>query len=458
MSTHRERVSWRLADWAAGVSPRDIPARIRMRANTCLMDTIGVAIAGTRSGAASLARAVCLDGAAQGWSTAFGADRQVSAQAAAFINGTAAHALDFDDNCYAGFVHGSAVVAPAALAVGQKMNGMGADAITAFIVGVECEYAVGAATMNVLYDRGWWTTGVLGPIGSSMAAARLLGLDAARTHAALGLAVVNASGMKSCFGSDAKALMAGRASELGVVCAELAARGAIGPEHPFSDKNGFINLFNEGRFDDSGFAAMGEKWYMESPGVDIKRIPVCLSSHAAVDVTQELVSMHNLRVSEIQSIVCDVPPIVRANLKYDTPRTPREAQFSMPFALASSLLFQSLSLSLLNDETLENQALRALMARITMTSGPMWDSPDKHRSAPEGAEVRIQMRDGASFEAFRDKALGSAAHPLSDKFLACVAPVLGDRRAGILLSDIKQLDGPMLLRDIFRDANFGVLT
>jgi hypothetical protein len=96
-----------------------------------------------------------------------------------------------------------------------------------------------------------------------------------------------------------------------------------------------------------------------------------------------------------------------------------------------------------------------------MKSGPMWNDPDMRRSAPEGARVRLEMRDGSHFEAFRGKAHGSADHPLSaaqvaDKFLVCVAPVLGDRRARKLLSDIEQLDSPVLLRDIFVDANFGV--
>jgi 2-methylcitrate dehydratase PrpD len=461
VNTSEECASWRLADWASGLRQQDIPVEIRARANACLVDTIGVSIAGAQSDAAGFARALCIEGGARGWSTVLGTSRTFSAQAAAFVNGTAAHALDFDDNCYAGFVHGSAVVAPATLAVGQKMNATGADAVTAFIVGVECEYAVGAASMSALYDRGWWTTGVLGPIGSSMAAAHLLGLDATKTRAALGLALVGTGGMKACIGSDAKALMAGRACEAGVVCAELAARGASGPEHPIEDKNGFINLFNEGLFDYSSFAAMGKRWYLETPGVDVKRIPVCLSSHAAVDAMTDMMTEHQLSVSEIETIVCDVPPIVCANLKFHEPRTSREAQFSMPFAIAASLRFQMLSLAHLNDESLRDKELCALMARITMKSGPMWNDPDMRRSAPEGARVRLEMRDGSHFEAFRGKAHGSADHPLSpaqvaDKFLVCVAPVLGDRRARKLLSDMEQLDSPVLLRDIFVDANFGV--
>lgn len=463
MSVRGKCVSWRLAEWVAGGGSQDIPAQLRVRAGACVTDTVGVAIAGARSNAATIARSLCSERGGRGWSTVFGSTHLFPAQAAAFANGTAAHALDFDDNCYAGFVHGSAVVAPAVLALGQQVDMTGADAITAFIVGSECEYAVGAATQNVLYERGWWSTGVLGPIGSSMAAARILGLDAEKTHAALGLALVNASGMKACFGSDAKALMAGRASELGVVCAELAAKGASGPERPLDGENGFIDLFNEKVFDDTCLSALGQRWYMASPGVDTKRMPVCLSSHAAVDAVLDIVEKHGLSLPDIKSIVCDVPPIVRANLKYQEPKTPQEALFSMPFAIAASLRFGTLSLSHLGRETLEDEGLAALMARVSMVSGPAWNDPDIRVSAPEGALVRVEMRDGAFFEAFLDKARGSAAYPLSagqvaDKFLACAAPVLGSGRAGSLLADLGQMDTSIPLREIFRRADVGVFT
>jgi 2-methylcitrate dehydratase PrpD len=460
MPTFDESVSGHLAHWGAGVNPHDIPAAVRARAKTCLMDTIGVAIAGSQSDAAGLARALCAEGGTRGSSTAFGTSRLFSAQAAAFANGTSAHAFDFDDNCYAGFVHGSAVIAPATLAMGEQTDASGADVITAFAVGSECEYAIGAASQNALYEHGWWTTGVLGPIGASMAAARLLRLDAAKTHAALGLALAGTGGMKACFGSDAKALLAGRASEAGVVCAELARRGASGPEHAIEDRNGFVNLFNDGIFDRSSVAAIGRHWYLQTPGVDIKRIPVCLSSHAAVDAVSDLVTTHRLDVTDIDTIVCDVPSIVRANLKYDRPRTVREAQFSMPFAIAASLRFRSLDLSCLNAESLRDEALAALMTRVSMRTGPMWDTPGMSVRAPEGAQVRLALHDGSHVQAFRDKARGSAADPLSapqieQKFLACVAPVLGERCAAGLLGRLERLDSPAPLRDLFPDTRTG---
>lgn len=457
MTDDEQGPSARLARWVSGLAPGDIPAQVRALAVNCMLDTVGVAIAGSRTDAAACARAVCEDAGTRGDAVAFGADRRYSAQAAAFVNGTAAHALDYDDNCYAGFVHGSAVIAPAALAVGQARDASGADVVTAFVAGAEAEYAVGAAAQNVLYDRGWWTTGVLGPIGAGMAAARLMGLGVQATSAALGLVMTGAGGMKACFGTDAKPLMAGRAAEAGVLCAALAAKGASGPAQPIEERNGFARLFNEGCFEDAALDALGRRWFLEQPGIDVKRIPVCLSSHAAVDAVLDLVAAYGLRAGDIEHIACDVPPVVMANLKYDAPRNPREAQFSMPFAIAASLLPGGLGLRQLSEDALADEHLRALMPRIGMTCGPQWDDAGRRRAAPEGARVSVRMRDGTRFEAARDYARGSAAFPLdsvqmNEKFLACAAPVLGGEGATRLLQALRQIDGPAPVRALFDGA------
>jgi len=158
-----ESVSGYLAQWASGLSPDDIPATVRTRAKTCLVDTIGSPSPARKatlrcSHERSVPRAAREDRPPRSARPGF-----LSAQAAAFSNGTAAHAFDFDDNCYAG----SCTVRPSLRRrrwpLARKINASSADVITAFVVGSECEYALGAASKNALYERGWWTTGVLGP-------------------------------------------------------------------------------------------------------------------------------------------------------------------------------------------------------------------------------------------------------------------------------------------------------
>lgn len=451
----------RLADWICGLQYSDIPDSVRTIATNCLLDTIGVAFAGSATAVARTARAIAMDAASRGDAAIVGGTQLFSAPAAAFVNGASAHALDFDDNCYAGFVHGSAVIAPAAIAVAQKRNASGRDLLTAFIVGSECEYAVGAATNSILYDQGWWTTGVLGPVGACAAAAWLLKLDRKQTASALGLAVAGTGGLKACFGTDAKPLMAGRAAEAGVVAALMAAQGASGPHDAFEHWNGFTGLFNHGEFNVAMIAQLGSQWFMQSPGVDLKRIPLCLSSHAAVDAAMTILTRHGIHVDEIEEIVCDVPQIVFANLIYNKPATRQEAQFSMPFAVAVSLLYGTVELAHLDGAVLQEPRVIALMKRVRMTVGPRWSLAGACEAAPEGANVLIKATGRDWAEGFQAYARGAAQCPMRQeeidgKFMKCIeAGNVGNRgnnNGALLLSRLKSLDMLPSVRDLLATA------
>jgi len=445
--------SLRLARWAAGLTAGEVPPDVRRAASNCIQDTLGVALAGSLLPAAGAARALC-PAPTDGPCAVLGLGAGHAPAPAAFVNATAAHALDFDDNCYAGFVHGSAVIVPALLACAQAIGAAGAQAITALVAGAECEYAVGRATRGILYGQGWWTTGVLGPIGAAVAVARLLGLDAVRTHHALALAAGMASGTKSCFGSDAKPLMAGKAAEAGVQAALLAQAGATAAADPFGHPHGFAARYNQGIFDADALDRLGSAWYLRDPGVDVKRIPVCLSSHAAVDALRDLMARHALAADEVDQVICDVPPVVVANLCYGVPDSVAQARFSMPFAIAMTLLDPDWGLPALTPGQLARADLRALMQRVRMETGAAWDDAALRQAAPEGARVRVVLRDGRVLRAGRDKAAGSPADPLSPaqqarKFLDCSVPAVGRVRGARLLRQLQALDGPAPVQALF---------
>lgn len=452
MSPTPQTPSLHLSEWASGVSATAVPDHIRQIVKACVIDTVGVALAGARTPVAGLARHFAARNYPPGRSEIWGTNNRVSALAAAFCNGAAAHALDFDDNCYAGFVHGSAVIVPAAVAVAQETGATGAELVTAITAGAECEYAVGAAAGQSLYDKGWWTTGLLGPIGAGVAAGRLLKLDARQMRACIGLAVTGAGGAKTCFGNDGKALLAGQASESGVKWASLAANGASGSDEPFTPANGFAGLHNDGVFDTSALAGLGQSWRLESPGIDVKKFPICLSSHAAVDVVATIVAREGFSAEDVEDVLCDVPPIVVANLKYATPVTTREAQFSMEFAIAATLCFGEPGLGQLDMEALRSPAMQALMPRVRMVTGPMWDA-ERCEAAPEGASVMIALKDGRRFSGYQSHALGTAVNPipaaqLRAKFLRCVEPVLGEPATQRLLRALEDLDTDVPVRDL----------
>jgi 2-methylcitrate dehydratase PrpD len=441
-----------LSEWAGNLAHDDVPARIREIVKACVIDTVGVAVAGAGTHVAGTARSYVERAGRPGPADVLGSGAKLSAAPAAFCNAVAAHALDFDDNCYAGFVHGSAVIIPAALALAQELDATGADLITAITAGAECEYAVGAAAGLDLYQKGWWTTGLLGPIGAGVAAGYLLKMSPAQMRSCIGLVTVGAGGSKACFGTDAKALHAGGAAEAGVKWACLAAAGATGPGNVFSHPTGFAALHTEGVFDETAFRDLGRAWRLEHPGIDVKKYPICLSSHAAVDAVAAIVRREGLSADDIESVLCDVPPVVVANLKHSRPSTSREAQFSMEFAIAATICCGAPGLDQLGDEVVNSAPLRAMMERVRMVSGPMWDD-ERCAAAPEGAAVAVLTRDGRAHTDYLSHAVGAAANPLTPeglraKFVACAEPSLGNDGARRLLDALDALDADKTVRDL----------
>ena len=445
----------RAAGWASQLAFSDIPAQVRKVARDCFVDTIGVALAGSSRPVVGKMRALVEAQYRDGEATIFGGQRRMSAPAAALVNGTAAHALDFDDNCYSGFVHGSGVIVPAVLAVAEAENVSGVELITAFVAGCEAEFAAGDAATPHLYQKGWWTTGVLGPIGGAVAAACIMKLDATKTGFALGLAVAGAGGAKACFGTDGKPALCGRTAEQGVTAALMARAGCSGPLNAFEDSRGFAHLLNDDIFLAECFADFGGTWRLLTPGVDIKRVPVCLSAHAALDAVMDIMAAQRITASDITHVECDVGPVVTTNLVYDNPGTPQQAQFSLPFAIGCVLVHGDVTLAQLDQAILDNPALRAAMGRVTTVTTGRWKQGEEDaRLYPEGAHVTVTTRDGRSFEHFNGFARGTAARPLSEaeiaeKFMTCASGAIGKSDAERLLGRLHALEALPSVRSLF---------
>jgi 2-methylcitrate dehydratase PrpD len=454
-----DSVAQRLAAWASALDSRVVPPAVRAIARSCLVDTLGVAVGGARERVSRLARDHVVATCARGNATVIGAEGTFVASGAALANATMAHALDFDDNCYAGVVHGSAVVAPAVLATAETAGASGAELVTAFVAGVEVEYAIGEALSQSIYDKGWWTTGVLGAIGAAAGAARALRLAPAQTAHAIAIAAAGTGGMRACLGSDAKPILAGRAAEAGVVAADHAARGATGPWHVFEDARGLAALFNGGRFAPDTLASLGTSWRLRSPGIDVKKYPVCLSGHAAADGVLDLMRAHCLSSSDIASVTCTVPPVVGANLTYGVPATPQQAQFSLPFAAACMMVHGDITLDHLCEAALRDPALLQAMRKVAMIVADDWRervAPHAASAGPEAAFVDIATTDGRRIEHFSGWARGTAARPLAAdelaaKFVLCAQRTIPAREASALLGALEGIDAVPDVRPVLRD-------
>ena len=247
----------------------------------------------------------------------------------ALIYGTAAHALDYDDNYHPMAGHATAVLAPAIFALAETRRASGAEVLDAYIVGLEALSLVGNGVNLVHYERGWHSTSTLGPFGAAAACARLLHLGEARVTAALSLAFSMASGSKVQFGTMAKPMHAGLAAQHGVMAALLAESGVAGVAEPLEGPWAFRDLFAGASSPGYRPRDIGRPLAIERYGLKAKIHPCCASVHTAVDALIFLKKKYRFDAEDVENIDVLVNRVSYDNLRYTDPKTDTEARFSM---------------------------------------------------------------------------------------------------------------------------------
>ena len=181
---HQDRgLSSFLGERVAALSWKDLPAEAVRWAKVGILDMVGVTLAGSREEAPRLL-ASTLD-LGPGPSLIFGMKRRVGVLDAAYINGTASHALDFDDTNNTMGGHPSVPVLSALFSLADELGTSGREFVTAYVAGFEAECKIALAVNFHHYTKGWHPTATLGTFGAAAASARLMGLNAEKTAVAL---------------------------------------------------------------------------------------------------------------------------------------------------------------------------------------------------------------------------------------------------------------------------------
>lgn len=434
-------IETRLADWVVGLQTDTLPPEVAAVVQSCLVDTVGVALAGTTTDVYKRCRRVA---PVKGSHTLIGEPGGCdSAGAAAFLNAVAAHALDFDDTSYAGIVHGTAVVLPAVLAAAELGGGDGQTVREALVAGLEVEYALGLAVGDRLYNAGHWCTSTLGVIGAAAGAAKALNLSRSQTADALRLAANCPVGLRVSHGSFSKPYLCGLASRLGLESAVAAEVGINGNPGTFGARNGFAAVLNDGFFEERPIEELGRRFNLVDPGVAFKLFPLCSATLAAIDAALYLRDTHRLKVEEVQAIDCFATPLVVSCLPYVDPNTQSQAQFSMAFALACTLLHGAVEFEHFSAEHLRSENLMRLMSRVRLTAEPSLVGREDQLLYPEAARVLIQLSDGSRLERTVLAAKGMPSNPasteeLASKFRRCATRAVPEDQAQALLERLTE--------------------
>src|SRR6059036_3653488 len=383
-----------LADFVAKSQWEDCPAPAVAAARGAILDCLGVMLAGSPELSARILQTVALAEGGSPLCTIVGAGRRTGALWAALCNGTAAHALDFDDTNFVLMGHPSAPVLAAGLAAGELALADGQALVHAFLLGFEVETTLAEVLNPAHYHKGFHATGTLGTMGAAAAAARLLGLDSAQIRMALAIAASQASGLKENFGTMTKPFHAGHAARSGVLSALLAREGWTASEQALEGPQGFFNVLGAGSRRLEALDTLGAPWKILSSGVAVKPYPSCACTHSIIDGALELRRAHGLRPEDVAEVTVGVSALVPRILIHSDPRTGLEAKFSAEFSAAAALCEGRVGIATFRDDKTRDPAIRALMPRVRMRVDP--DIPgDLERHM--WTRVTVRMGDGRSW-------------------------------------------------------------
>lgn len=362
---------------------------------------------------------------------------------AAWINGSASHAIEFDDIFRDAAYHPGCPTISAALAVAENRQASGRDFLNAVVVGYEISTRIGASIQPAHY-RYFHTTGTVGCLGAAAASAALEAPgDAAVMQHALATATTFASGLQQAFRSDAmtKALHAGHAAAVGVQAGRGARHGITGVMDILEGEVGFGVALAEQPDWSIATRGLGEHYNIAS--ITQKNHGCCGHTFAAIDAVVLLRKLHDIDPEQIASIAISTYRTAVDVTGNFQPSTAFEAKFSLPYVVAHAVVHGSVRLDAFEPERLSSTLLRSLMARVKLSADPDLSAGFPRQRA---ARVAIVFKDGRRLEHFSPYRKGDPDAPLTDtelndKFDELVGPVLGVEQTAQLRKRIWALDG-----------------
>lgn len=419
----------RLADFAVACRDVGLPDHVTNDVTGRVLDVLGNCLAGRAESLGPTDPDQAVLRAVTSWggtpeSGVIGSSERLPAPSAALINGTLAHALDFDDTHLPSVLHPSASVVPAALAVAEATGASGAQLLSAVAAGIEITNRLGMASYlvearnSLFFEKGFHATSICGTLGSAAAAGLLYGLDADGIAWAMGIAASMGAGVIEAnrTGGTVKRIHCGWAAHSGITAAVLAREGVTGPPTVLEGRFGFFQAYLDGQYDKGALLDdLGVRW--ELIRTVYKPYPSNHFTHPGIDCALALRSRgldpDNIEWAELGVAAPTLRTIGEPREEKINPRTPYHAKFSGPFTVARALIGGGglgLYLDDFTEKTFSDPQVLALASKVRTVADERATELFPNAFA---AVLRVQTRDGQLLEQRVDSSRGGPEHPLS---------------------------------------------
>ena len=434
------------AEFVEAVAFNAIPAEALRIGTRCLLDGLGLFVAGSEEHTVQLLveDAEQTGGRPDALLLSRG-EKKVPAPMAARILGTAGHAHDWDDSqvsvdpahVYGLLTHPTIPPLSSALVMAQKLGGTdGKTFMLAFLTGFEVECKISEWMLPQHYVKGMHSSGTVGTFGAYAAAAKLLGLTGDQLRSGFGIAASFAAGIRCNFGTMTKPLHVGRAAENGVTAALLAARGFTADPDALDGPWGFYAVHGGGVSAEKTLQGFGKTWTIVEPGVSIKPYPCGVLTHPTIDLMLKLVSENDIKPNDIDAVKVFAGSNILNPIRYPIAANHLQAKFSLPAALAMIALSRKAGKKEFSDEFVGSAPMQTMQRRITTELDPEIEKMgfDKMRS-----RITIRLKNGKQIEGWADERYrGGPENPLTDaeveaKVRSCCDGVLDTKRQTALI-------------------------
>ncbi len=409
------------AEFLVQLNYQQIPDEVIFSAKRHILDTVGVAIRGrTHENAVNSLKGLLEVNKNTQSIPVWGSKVKLSTEYAALANGIAAHCLDFDDTHTDSIVHGSTIITPVVLALGEELNSSEEDLLTAFIGGWEVAARIGLASKGSFHKRGFHTSSIAGIFGAVAAASKLLHLTENEIVNALGLAGSQTSGINEYLSnsSSSKSMHAGWSAFSGILSSRFAKNGMTGPHSVFEGRDGIFKTY--GIFDECDLSiatsSLFKAW--ETTRISIKPYPCCHFAHAFIDCIGNLLEK-GIQVETISAIKCYVPEIEQALIcepfsEKLRPVTTYGAKFSLPFLLATKLLDKKINHNTFISKNLNRRDIEAISDLVSYESA---DPSTTMFPKTFPGHLSVRLKDGNVITERLDINIGHPDNPISQGLL-----------------------------------------
>ncbi len=440
----------KVADFVSLTTFESIPRAALGEAKRAILDCVGVMLAGSKEESARICARLAKEESSNQDSTVIGQGFKSSPVMAAFSNGTAGHALDFDHS----FIMGqpSAGLIPAILALGEKVGVRGQEILASYVVGFEV-IAKLCHSMPGHNPGGWHATATLGSLGAAVACARILRLTPQAIQQTLGIACSMASGLRANFTTMTKPLHAGLAAKNGVLAAKLAGSGFDANPTLLGENEGFLVAFTRDIPSDlHPFEELGKSFDLVTRGIRFKLYPCGGLTHPTVQIILKLREQYKISPESVESIKVGVTPYVFHTILNRLPETALQTKFSMPYIVARALIDGNLGLDTFSEQASGDPAVRSLGEKVEMELDP--DLPEND-DVSRPCKVILRQKDGRVLQ--ESIGPGHAAQrgtlssqELESKFTDCARRTISSEAATEVLRQIDHLEDLDSLDPLFK--------